>query len=278
MGIRRGFVDVREGQIHYRSCGTSAGNTPTLVMLHASPGSAKSLEPLMQNLGRTRAVVALDTLGNGDSSAPIPEVPDIPYFAQGALQAIDGMDLQTFDLYGTHTGASIAIEISVTNPKRVRKLILDGVSVFTDAARQEMLIRHAPIMKPAEDGSHLVWSWHFVRDRFLFWPWYERTRAHRRDIEFPSAEALHDMTLEVLKALRTYHLSYNAAFRYRKQERLPLVAVPALITTAVTDMLYPQLEEAARLLPGCSKAPNQGYFTDKEAAETTALFTAFLDK
>jgi pimeloyl-ACP methyl ester carboxylesterase len=66
--IRRGFADVAEGQVHYREAGQSAQGGLPLLMLHASPGSAKLLEPLMGELGRRRRVVATDTLGNGDSS------------------------------------------------------------------------------------------------------------------------------------------------------------------------------------------------------------------
>ena len=42
--VRRSFVDVPHGQVHVRSAGD--GGVP-LVMLHASPFSAKVLEPLV---------------------------------------------------------------------------------------------------------------------------------------------------------------------------------------------------------------------------------------
>ena len=46
--IRRAFVDVPFGQMHYRY----AGEGPVLVLLHASPGSSKQLEPLIARLAR----------------------------------------------------------------------------------------------------------------------------------------------------------------------------------------------------------------------------------
>ena len=48
--IRRGFADIAEGQVHYREAGRAQSAALPLVMLHASPGSAKLLEPLMRPL------------------------------------------------------------------------------------------------------------------------------------------------------------------------------------------------------------------------------------
>ena len=67
--IFRRFVDIPGGQVHYRTAGEDKGGTP-LVMFHASPSSSKLLTPLIARFGRTRRVIAPDTMGNGDSSAP----------------------------------------------------------------------------------------------------------------------------------------------------------------------------------------------------------------
>ena len=89
--IVRGFVDIAEGQVHYRQAGSSPPGQPPLVMFHASPGSAKSLEPLMQVLASRRRVIALDTLGNGDSCAPHPENPDLEKCLTIKLMLLDTM-------------------------------------------------------------------------------------------------------------------------------------------------------------------------------------------
>ena len=64
--IERGFAKIAEGQVHYRQAGAHhALKERPLVMIHAFPGSAKTLEPLVAKLGVHRWVIALDTLGNG---------------------------------------------------------------------------------------------------------------------------------------------------------------------------------------------------------------------
>ena len=44
MIVKRGFVDVPEGQVHYRYASPPKPIGVPLVMLHPSPGSAKMLE------------------------------------------------------------------------------------------------------------------------------------------------------------------------------------------------------------------------------------------
>ncbi|MCR0982593.1 alpha/beta fold hydrolase [Roseomonas populi] len=276
--IRRGFADIAEGQVHFRTAGEDRGGTP-LVMLHASPGSAKMLEPLMLALAGGRRVIGTDTLGNGDSSAPqAGDKPPITYFADAHLRALDALGLETFDLYGTHTGANIACEIAIAHPRRVRRLILDGVSLYAPEEQADMLANYAPGVTLDLNGSQLHWIWHFVRDVYLFWPWYRRDAAHRRNLGLPSAEELHDKVVEVLKAARTYHIPYNAAFAYDKSARLPLVRVPTLVACAKSDMFAEYFDRVKDLIPGSEALLTPGTGSEEGLAGTVALFEAFLNR
>jgi len=270
--IKRGFADVSDGQIHYREAGQ--GFVP-LVLVHASPGSAKSLEPVMAAFASSRRVIAPDTMGNGDSSGQMPTQPDIPFFAARLLEALDALGVERFDLYGTHTGASIAAEIAITASRRVRKLVLDGVGLYPDELQAELLDRYAPAMEPDLHGSHITWAWHFVRDTYLFWPWYATDAAHRRSLGLPPAEVLHDKVLDVLKAIETYHLSYRAAFRYDKRAQFKRIKVPTMAACAQNDMLAQWHDEFAALIPGSVKAVIPSVTTDPNGA--AAAIARFLD-
>ena len=122
--------------------------------------------------------------------------------------------------------------------------------------RAEYLAHNSPQVAPDAMGSQFNWAWHYCRDQYLFWPWYERTAEARREIGLPSAEFLHDLVVEVLKALPTYHISYRAAARYPKRERLPLVRVPTLATSCPSDRLIQYVDEVASLVPGAQRAGN----------------------
>ena len=273
---RRRFVDIDQGQVHVRCAGAGRPGAP-LVMLHASPGSSKMLEPLLLQFAATRPVFAPDTLGNGDSSPPADDAPALDVFVAAHCAAIDALGLGLVDLYGTHTGASIACEIAIRRPDRVRRLILDGVSLYTEAERAEMLRCHAPPVVPREDAGHLLWIWSFVRDAFLFWPWYKRDAAHARSVGLPDADALHDRFVEIAKTARTYHLSYRAAIAYRKEPRLPLVRVPTLLACASTDMLHVYLARVAALMPQARCVTTPGFGDAEATRETLATMLDFPD-
>ena len=273
---QRGFVSIDEGQAHFHVASPAVPGRP-LVMLHASPASSRMLIPLITRFGAIRPVWAIDTLGNGDSAAPAVAAPDVAYFADAHLRALSALGIGEFDLYGSHTGGCIACEIAIREPQRVRSLILDGMSLYSDEERLDMLANYAPAITPDQLGSQLNWVWHFVRDNALFWPWYRRDAAHLRDLGLPSADALHDKAVEVLKAVRTYHLSYRAAIAYLKPDRLPLVSVRTLLACARDDMLLPYMDGVGALMPAARKMLTPGIRTPDAAAETVRGMTAFLD-
>lgn len=245
--IKRRFVDCDAGQMHLR---TRAGSGEPLVLFHASPGSARMLEPLMARLRTERPLIALDTLGNGDSSAPAVEEPDIGYFASAAREVLDTLGVSHCCLYGTHTGAHIAVELAATEPQLYSAIIIDGMGLYSPNEAADFRSRYVPEIEPADDGSQLWWAWHFVRNGYLFFPWFRTDVAHRTNASLPPADFLHAKVVEVLKALGSFRHSYLAAFRYPKRERLARLSIPALVTTGTQDVLAPYFDELVAAVPG----------------------------
>ncbi len=273
--IQRGFVAIREGQVHYRTGGLDSSAAP-LWMVHASPASSLTLVPLMRELGRSRRVIAPDTLGNGDSAPPAPAVPDMAYYADASLRVMDALGIEHADLYGSHTGAHIVTEMALARPDRFRRLILDGIGMFTAEEKAEMLARYAPSMHPDAFGTQFHWAWHFVRDQAWFFPYFRRDAAHLRGLGLPSADALHETTVEVLKAIRTYHHAYRAAFNHADRERLPLVRLPALVMADASDPLRAGVSIAAQLLPG-ARSLIWDDIANPGAAAKAQMLARFLD-
>lgn len=276
--IARGFADIDEGQVHYRQAGQSRPGQLPLVMFHASPGSSRTLEPLMQVLAARRRVIALDTLGNGDSCAPAPDDPDLAYFANAHLRALTALGIDRFDAWGAHTGANIACEIGIENADRVRSVTIDGIGLYSAQEQADLLAHYLPQVPIDTQGSQFHVLWNFVRDAYLFWPWYRQDSAHRRPIGLPAAGDLHDKAVEVFKAARTFHLSYRAALRYPKADRLPLLKVPTLVTCARGDMLHTYLEAVCALVQPTQSATTAGWGTPDALRETADVFERFLDQ
>jgi pimeloyl-ACP methyl ester carboxylesterase len=265
--VRRGFVDVAQGQMHYRTCGDPS--LPTLVMFHGSPGSSYSLMPLARHLATRRRIIALDTAGNGDST-PLPQAqPEIADLADAHWQAIEALRVGVVDLYGYHTGAAICTELSIRHQAQIGRIVMDGLSVF-DPTESGMLVdsNHAPVIPLDDQGTQFAAAWTMVRDAHLFWPWWDRRAEALRGLGLPSAEYLHGEALEVLKACGTYSRSYLAALRYKKTTRLPLVGNPVLVTACPSDQLFGHLDKGADLIPGARRAVSPERADDaKPAAE-----------
>jgi pimeloyl-ACP methyl ester carboxylesterase len=268
--VRRGFVDVAHGQMHYRTCGDPS--LPALVMFHGSPGSGYSLMPLARHLATHRHVVALDTPGNGDST-PVPqEQPEIADLADAHWQAIEALGFGSVDLYGYHTGAAICTELSIHHHAHIGRIVMDGLSVF-DPTESSALVgsNHAPVIPVDHEGTQFARALTMVRDAHLFWPWWDHRAQALRGLGLPSAEYLHGEVLEVLKACGTYCRSYLAALRYSKKSRLPLMRNPVLVTACPSDQLYGHLDKGADLIPGARRAISPERADDAEAAAQMML-------
>lgn len=252
--IDRGFARIAEGLAHYRRVNSDSDGMP-LVLLHASPGSSRGLEPLLGALATTGAaplLIAPDTLGHGESGPAAPDAPDIAYYADGLVRVLDRLGIERFALYGAHTGARIAVEAANLFPDRVAHVILDGIADYPAPLRDELIADYAPEMIPDDYGRHLIWAFNFVRDQALHFPHYARDPAHRLGTRaVPGADALHDATLDVLKAIRTYHKAYRAAFAYPTTDRLAVCTRPVTLLAVANELpsLRSQLTALAAAAP-----------------------------
>jgi pimeloyl-ACP methyl ester carboxylesterase len=215
-----------------------------------------------------RPVIAPDLPGFGDSDPLATMAPTIADYAADIAAFTEGMGLRTVDVYGTHTGAAVAIELALAAPERVRRLVLDGVPLFDPPPTADFVARYAPRVEPDHDGGHLLWANNYCRDMLLFWPWFDKSAGARRDNALPEPCALHDWVLEVIKGLDAIPSGYAAAFAYQAAARLPRLRQPALFVAAAGDSLGEASRRAAALAPqgqlveiaeisGGMAAPNQ---------------------
>jgi len=253
--IDRAFTRIADGEVHMRRLTGTASGRP-LVLLHASPGSSRSLITLMQALGNEADcpdLIAPDAPGNGDSFAPAPKNPDIAWFAGVLMRLLDRLGIEQADLYGSHTGARIACEAAALHPDRFAHVIFDGIGDYAPDMRALLLSDYAPEQMPDDYGRHLIWAFNFVRDQALHFPYFERDPAHRlMSRPVPDAAELHAATLEVLKGLTSYHKPYRAAFAYGSGARMADIAIPALLLSAANEL--PNLRAATQAL--CDRLPD----------------------
>ncbi len=230
-GVLRGFLNVPEGQIHYRYRKPEQSRRRPLLMLHGFPSSAWILEPYVVALGAERDVYAFDLMGMGDSTGlPHPQ-PTIADLALAVAHGLDALQISRCDVYGTLTGARVATELALLQPGRVHRLILDEPGVQPPEEIAEFLERYMPSLAIDQDGSQFQRMFTFCRDAYVWFPWYRRQVDTQRNwIDLPSARVLHLKTMEILKSMEHITGVFEASEQYPVAEKLSQLQVLTLVT------------------------------------------------
>ncbi|MGW5158201.1 alpha/beta fold hydrolase [Nonomuraea wenchangensis] len=235
--MERHHVTVGDRQVHYLRAGRGA----PVVLLHASPGDHRPLRELVRELAPWFGVYALDTPGHGGSDRLPAAEPGVEDYGGALGETLTALGLDRVHLYGTHTGAKIALAFAVEHPGRVASLVLDGLGISTPEERADQLANYLPPVLPRGDGAHLVAAWHQVRNMFLFWPWYREEPGARLFAAMPGPEQLHDVAVGLLEAGEAYPLAYRAAFGCDPVPMLARLTVPTLVLASPGDPLHAHL-------------------------------------
>jgi esterase len=100
---------------------------PPVVLLHGTGATLRSWDAVAAALSTTRAVLAVDLRGHGESSWPGTYSVDLMAQDVGAL--LDRLGLGPVDLVGHSLGGLVALRVSALSPDRVRRLVLEDVGM-----------------------------------------------------------------------------------------------------------------------------------------------------
>ncbi|MCO5122285.1 MAG: alpha/beta hydrolase [Rhizobacter sp.] len=225
--VSRQFIDLPAGTIHFASCGSG----PPVLLLHQTPRSWDEFRDVLPLLGQHFTAIAMDTLGFGDSSKPLPVRDSIEGWAEVAMSLADALGLERLAVVGHHTGAAIAIELAAAYPQRIAGAVLSAPP-WVDAERRARHSRPAPIdnVPRQADGSHLSALWRIRA------PWYPAG-----DIEL-----LERFVIDAVKAGPRAAEGHAVVSRYLMEARLPLVRCPVLVIAPTADPhAYPHARRVA---------------------------------
>lgn len=231
--MRRGYVDTPDGQVHYRE---RRGDGAPLIFLHQTPSSSLMWERVLERYPGDRWLLALDTPGFGLSDAPASCPPDgIAFYARTLLAALDGLNIDGFDLVGFHTGAVIGAEIAARAGGRVGRLVLIGMVVVTPEEGREKL--------------ETIGRWrHDARGDYLVDAQIPKMRER---VTTDDPEHFTNELLAVMQAGPNWWWGYQAVFSYDAAARLPRVTAPTLIAVGDGDepAMFGWCRRAAELVP-----------------------------
>ena len=196
------------------------GQGDVVVLLHPSPRNSKMMAPLMNLLSPHFFVIAPDLPGYGYSDALPQRIISLYYYVPYLHTLITNITQAPVRLYGTATGAQLAIAYGLTNCEKVQHLYLDNAAHFEEEAYDNILKNYFPDLSKQKDGSHLQKIWNLVCDSCLYFPWYEKNESHRIANELPVEKTIQAIVNDYLLAGENYADAYIAAFKHERAENV----------------------------------------------------------
>lgn len=251
--IRRGYVDGRHGQMHFRhAAAPGVVLRRPLVLLHQTPASSLEYEPLIALMATDRHVVAFDTPGYGLSDAPPAPLSMAGYAAcfVEAAEALALMGAQGCDVFGVHTGTLLAIEFALAAPAAVRHIVCSGIPMRSADECADRL-RSAQAATDALDEAGLgalalaepLWAYIVAQ----------------RTAGVPLRRAA-QLWADKLAPIDRASWAYQGVWSY-DYARLPSIRQPFLLLQPPEE-IAPQSRAAAALIPGAQVVQIDGVVRD----------------
>jgi pimeloyl-ACP methyl ester carboxylesterase len=140
-----------DGRLRIRHIDTAAGGLSTIeagtgepvILMHGLGATKASFLPTLDALAPSYRAIAVDLPGFGDSDKPLWGAYDPPFFTRAITALLDALELESAHLVGNSMGGRVALELGLSNPGRVRRLVL--------------LTPSLPWLKPRPWAPYLRW-------------------------------------------------------------------------------------------------------------------------
>jgi pimeloyl-ACP methyl ester carboxylesterase len=244
--ILRRIIQLADRRVHLRTAGTG----PRLLMIHGSPANSEYFLPLIHDLADQYCCIAADTPGFGESD-PLTGDVSIAALALASAALIEQLGCAPCLVFGSHTGAAIALELAALRPDLVSGVILDGVPMFTASEALALFRGYFEPVEPDERGGHFARTWTRIRDMFIWFPWTSHDPTRLNGSDLPAPATTHRWVSMLFQAAPHYARPYQAAIAYgeRASAAAAVQTRPALFLAHDRDMLNPHLERLPTLKP-----------------------------
>ena len=196
-------------------------------------------------------------------------------FADALAEVLAAIDMPACPVFGCHTGAAIAVELAARHPQRVTGILLDGLSMFSDAEAQTIVGAYFQPIAIDPLGGHYSATWTRMRDQSIWFPWFARDQAALSENDLNRPVATHRWVEMFFDAQDSYVPGYRAAMVYRDgARRIAQLKAPVEVTAIESDMLYPHLDRLMPVRPGVT-IHRIGDSVDRRRALTGPAFDRF---
>lgn len=262
--VQTGYAPVNGLRIYYEIHGAAEPAGVPLVLLHGGGDTIEtSFGQILPELARRRQVIAFEQQGYGRTA----DVPERPFtFEQSAddTAALLGyLGIERADLLGFSNGGTIALQVAVRHPVRVRKLVLASALVARDGAYawlwEAMAAATLESMPAQLQEAYLAVAPHPENLRMF----HDKAAQRMRDFRDIPEGALRGITAPTLVVVGDADVvrPEHAVETFRRLPHARLAVLPGtdhMQVTARTGWLVPMIEEfldAAAPQPARDAAP-----------------------
>ncbi len=128
------YAEVNGLRMYYEIHGTGE----PLVVLHGAYMTIDSMGAFLQELARTRQVIAAELQGHGrtaDADRPL----SYEQMADDTAALLRHLRIEQADVFGYSMGGAAALQVAIRHPEVVRKLVVASASYTSDGAHPELL-------------------------------------------------------------------------------------------------------------------------------------------
>ena len=236
--ITRRFVNVAGRRVHCRIVGSG----PPALFVHSSPANSAFVVNDMLAIADDYTCYAFDTPGFGFSDALPGDRLTASALADALADTLAAIAMPPCPVFGTHTGATIALELAARHPARVTGVVLDGLACFSQPEIDALLLNYFQKIPIDALGGQYSATWTRIRDQSTWFPWFARAPAALNESDLTSPAATDRWVTMYFDAADSYIPAYLAAITYTAgPERVNQLTMPAVFTAVASDMLYPHL-------------------------------------
>jgi len=120
------YIEIADARLHIRKRGTG----PALFLVHGSFASLHTWQDWEDELSKSFTTISMDLPGHGLTGPNQSENYTTDYYADLIVALADTLHIDSFYVAGNSLGGNVAWKMALTNPERIRKLILIDASGF----------------------------------------------------------------------------------------------------------------------------------------------------
>ena len=237
--IKKGYVDTKNGQIHYYQAGENKGNP--IIFIHQNVSGGKMYEKTLALLGKKNWCIALDLPGFGESFEP-PPFTSISSLTRYTIEFIDALGIDKFHVFGNHTGAGMAAEIASLLSNRVLSCMMIGALLLTEEQAVSFREEFSGSVGPSHNAEYLKATWDYIYN-------------------LGGSLDLENMNNEYYASLRAWKargMIYECVWDYQFSEFIEKIKCPTLLMCSPDDVLYLGHKNTAAAMPNAKAVDIKG--------------------